>query len=149
MYTSIVVGTDGSPTARVAVAQAARLARSFDAPLHVVRAYRPPSMTMAASAMWPAGGCAAEFEGYAATRQTIEDELAAVAIEVRRQSTKVETHAVPGDAASALLEVAAGTGSDLIVVGSKGMTGGRRVLGSVPNTVAHNAPCAVLVVKTC
>jgi nucleotide-binding universal stress UspA family protein len=25
---------------------------------------------------------------------------------------------------------------------------GRRVLGSVPNSVTHNAPCSVLVVKT-
>ena len=32
------------------------------------------------------------------------------------------------------------------MIGSKGMQ--RRVLGSVPNTVTHNAPCSVLVVKT-
>jgi nucleotide-binding universal stress UspA family protein len=32
------------------------------------------------------------------------------------------------------------------VIGSKGMR--RRVLGSVPNTIAHRAPCSVLVVKT-
>jgi nucleotide-binding universal stress UspA family protein len=30
--------------------------------------------------------------------------------------------------------------ADVIVVGNKGMTGLRRVLGSVPNTVAHQAP---------
>ena len=36
--------------------------------------------------------------------------------------------------------------ADLIVVGSKGMQ--RRYLGSVPNSVAHGAHCAVLVVKT-
>jgi nucleotide-binding universal stress UspA family protein len=35
--------------------------------------------------------------------------------------------------------------ADLIVVGNKGMAGGARVLGGVPNSVAHQAPCAVLI----
>ena len=39
-------------------------------------------------------------------------------------------------------------GADLIVVGNKGMKGVRRVLGSVPNSVAHNAPCSVLIAVT-
>jgi nucleotide-binding universal stress UspA family protein len=32
------------------------------------------------------------------------------------------------------------------VVGNKGMH--RKLLGSVPNTVSHHAPCSVLIVKT-
>jgi nucleotide-binding universal stress UspA family protein len=32
------------------------------------------------------------------------------------------------------------------VVGNKGMH--RRILGSVPNTVSHKAPCSVVIVKT-
>ena len=38
--------------------------------------------------------------------------------------------------------------ADLIVLGSKGMQGARRVLGSVPNKVSHRAPCDVLIVQT-
>jgi nucleotide-binding universal stress UspA family protein len=38
--------------------------------------------------------------------------------------------------------------ADLVVVGNKGMSGVRRVLGSVPNTVAHEAPCSVLIAQT-
>ena len=38
-------------------------------------------------------------------------------------------------------------GADLIVVGSKGMQGTRRILGSVPNSVAHKAGCHVLIAK--
>ena len=45
-----------------------------------------------------------------------------------------------------ILATAVEVGADLIVVGSKGMQ--RRYLGSVPNSVAHGAHCAVLVVKT-
>jgi nucleotide-binding universal stress UspA family protein len=37
---------------------------------------------------------------------------------------------------------------DLIVVGNKGMKGLKRVLGSVPNDIAHSASCAVLIVNT-
>jgi nucleotide-binding universal stress UspA family protein len=37
-------------------------------------------------------------------------------------------------------------GADVLVIGNKGMH--KRVLGSVPNTITHKAPCSVLVVKT-
>ena len=40
MYTSIVVGTDGSDTAAIAVSQALELAKLGGATLHIVHAYR-------------------------------------------------------------------------------------------------------------
>ena len=51
-----------------------------------------------------------------------------------------------GDAAKVLVEVAGATSADVLVIGNKGME--RKVLGSVPNTVSHHAPCSVLIVKT-
>jgi len=36
--------------------------------------------------------------------------------------------------------------ADVLVIGNRGMH--RRVLGSVPNTVTHRAPCSVFVIKT-
>lgn len=57
-------------------------------------------------------------------------------------------HAAAGSAVDAIVDTAASVGADLVVVGSKGMRGARRVLGSVPNSVAHRARCAVLIVKT-
>jgi nucleotide-binding universal stress UspA family protein len=50
-----------------------------------------------------------------------------------------------GDAATVLVEVAERHRADMLVIGNKGMH--RRLLGSVPNTVSHNAPCSVLIVK--
>jgi nucleotide-binding universal stress UspA family protein len=44
--------------------------------------------------------------------------------------------------------VAEKLGASTIVVGSKGMSGGRRLLGSVPNKVSHEASCNVLIVAT-
>jgi nucleotide-binding universal stress UspA family protein len=55
---------------------------------------------------------------------------------------------VSGSAADAILDTALAVDADLVVVGSQGMQGARRVLGSVPNSVAHGASCAVLIVKT-
>ncbi|HEY6525991.1 MAG TPA: universal stress protein, partial [Solirubrobacteraceae bacterium] len=41
MGDSIVVGTDGSVTAKQAVSEAVRLAKALSAPVHVVSAYQP------------------------------------------------------------------------------------------------------------
>jgi nucleotide-binding universal stress UspA family protein len=60
----------------------------------------------------------------------------------------MRTHALPGEPAEAIVRVAEEVGADLIVVGNKGLHGVRRVLGSVPNTVVHQAPCSVLVLDT-
>ena len=57
-------------------------------------------------------------------------------------------HPSHGDAAEALVAIAEEIGADLIVVGNRGMKGERRVLGSVPNSVAHAANCSVLIVDT-
>jgi nucleotide-binding universal stress UspA family protein len=45
-----------------------------------------------------------------------------------------------------LVKHAAEQGADVLIVGNKGMQ--RRLLGSVPNSVTHKAPCTVIVVKT-
>jgi nucleotide-binding universal stress UspA family protein len=51
-----------------------------------------------------------------------------------------------GDPAEVLIRLAEECDADLLVIGNRGMH--RRVLGSVPNTVTHKAPCSVYVVKT-
>jgi nucleotide-binding universal stress UspA family protein len=66
----------------------------------------------------------------------------------KSEGIEVELHPRKGDPADALLAVAKDTDADLIVVGNRGMTGARRVLGSVPNKVTHHADCNVMVVKT-
>jgi nucleotide-binding universal stress UspA family protein len=56
------------------------------------------------------------------------------------------TEAREGEPADVLCDIAEAHGADLLVVGNKGMQ--RRVLGSVPNSVSHKAPCSVVIVKT-
>jgi nucleotide-binding universal stress UspA family protein len=57
-------------------------------------------------------------------------------------------HAATGNPAEAIVRIAEREKADLVVVGNKGMKGVRRVLGSVPNSIAHDAPCSVLIVDT-
>jgi nucleotide-binding universal stress UspA family protein len=149
MYSSIVVGTDGSDTAGVAVAHATDLASRFGATLHVVHAYRAVSAgdVVAASS----GGVVmpdliSVNEGIKATSEAV---LQRTVHQAETAGVKIQTHAVSGDAADALILTAEEVGADLIVVGNRGMSGMKRfVLGSVPNKVSHHCPCSVLIVNT-
>jgi len=57
-------------------------------------------------------------------------------------------HPVMGDPVEAIVSTADKLNADLIVVGNRGMQGVRRVLGSVPNSVAHGANCSVAIIDT-
>jgi nucleotide-binding universal stress UspA family protein len=149
MYNSIVVGTDGSGTAGVAVERAIELARLTGATLHIVHAYQPLSKAQLGSAA-VSGGPSINWnsvnEEIAASAQGV---CGATASAAERASVEFETHAVPGEPADALIAAAEDVGADLIVVGSRGMSGVRRfVLGSVPNRVSHHCPCSLLIVDT-
>lgn len=122
---TVVVGTDGSDAAAIAVHAAVDVAIRFGATLHVVTAYRSAPDRSRALAV-----------------------ITAVKDEVRRHGIAVEGHAVLGEPASVLVEIAEEQGAELIVVGSKGMTGPESLLGSVPNSVSHHAPCSVFVART-
>jgi nucleotide-binding universal stress UspA family protein len=144
MYKTLVVGTDGSPTAEKAVQTAAELARSWGSELHIVTAFRTPRPGMGAAA-------GVDLVDSGAGRALAEEGALAVgldSIERFGDGINAEAHGAQGNADDVILSTAAEVGADLIVVGSKGMRGARRYLGSVPNSVAHGADCAVLVVKT-
>ena len=148
MYDVIVVGTDGSATAGDAVRHAADLARRLGARLHLVTGC---DVVDAAKLVGPA--TASNYLDGSSSRSGVSPEgaaaqemLAAVAEPLRSSGIDVSVWAVAGSPADAVLDVATAQGADLVVVGSRGM--GRRILGSVPNSVAHKAACAVLIVKT-
>jgi nucleotide-binding universal stress UspA family protein len=147
MFRAIVVGTDGSATAGEAVRRAVALAAAFSSDLHVVNAYRTPAMVVAATAE-PGFMPSAVLECEQVARDDARHLLADVAADLIGVGASVTTHAVPAHPATAILAVAESVGADLIVVGNRGMRGRHRVLGSVPNSVSHHAPCDVLVVDT-
>jgi nucleotide-binding universal stress UspA family protein len=143
MYKSIVVGTDGSPTADLALERAVELAGAFSATLHVVSAYEPAPARVGGN---PAPAEAAEWS--ISPHFKVDAVLERAAGIGQGGGVEIHPHGPRGDAASAILSVAQREQADLIVLGSRGMQGARRVLGSVPNTVSHKATCDVLIVQT-
>ena len=149
MFATIVVGTDGSETANLALSRAIELAKQNDATLHVVNAHRLVSTSQVAHAA-AAGAPSFDVEnvnrGIEAESQLVCDHAVQQA---NQAGVKCEAHQCAGDPADALIDIAEQTGADLIVVGNRGMTGKRRfVLGSVPNKVSHHCPCSLLIVDT-
>lgn len=141
-YSSIVVGIDGSERAQLAFRDALSLAKLTGAKLHVVQVVHGAV---------PAGFSNTYQSQVALDRDREEAErVGAMAVaEAEREGVAAEVHHPGGDPADGLIKVAESTSADLIVVGNRGMTGAKRfVLGSVPNAVAHRAPCSVLITKT-
>lgn len=61
---------------------------------------------------------------------------------------KSELEIVTGDPAEEIIRLANIYQADLIVIGSRGLTGVKRIIqGSVSSQVVEDAPCSVLVVK--
>jgi nucleotide-binding universal stress UspA family protein len=144
MAESIVVGTDGSETAKQAVTEAVRLAKALGAELHLVAAFEPVHGARIAGAPEGAARVWAPHPD-----DQVESTLSQAAAGVRLAGVPFSTHAVRGDAADALIGVADELEALMIVVGSKGMHGARRLaLGNVPNKVSHHAHCNVLIVST-
>ncbi|HEY4947530.1 MAG TPA: universal stress protein [Acidimicrobiales bacterium] len=138
MFTNIVVSTDGSETASEAVALAVQLAREGGGRLHLVIGV--PTTTAAPAPSVGATASGAQLN--AAAQHLLEKVPGGI------EGIDVEIHTAAGDPAEVLVRRADEVGADLIVVGSKGMRGTRRILGSVPNSVAHKAGCHVLIAKT-
>ena len=147
MFKNIVVGTDGSDGATIALSTAIELAHAGGATLHVVSAMKAPLsggfVGPEAMSVIPA---APDWQD--AARAELDTILGRASLDAKAQEVDVEVHAEIGSAAEVLCEVAQNVDADLIVVGSRGMKGGRRFLGSVPNSVSHHAPCSVLIVDT-
>jgi nucleotide-binding universal stress UspA family protein len=146
MFRSIVVGTDGSDTAKKAVSEAIDLAKSVGAAVRVVSAYEPVPQ---ARLREEARQAPEDLQWMINPREDVDATLSDAADQAREAGLEVETFAREGDPADAILDVAEERDADLIVVGNKGMTGARRfLLGSVPNKVSHHAPCSVLIIRT-
>jgi nucleotide-binding universal stress UspA family protein len=145
-YRSIVVGTDGSSTATVAVRHAAGLAAAFGARLTVVCAFDPDAAPdrdegtgVPPDLRWRLTGAAQADEHAAAARSLAQSAGAA----------EVGTYVAPGDPGDVIVTAAREVAADLIVVGNRGMTGAARfLLGSVPDRVSHHAPCDLMIVRT-
>jgi nucleotide-binding universal stress UspA family protein len=77
-----------------------------------------------------------------------EQKLADAAAALGARAVSCTTVSRSGDPATAILEVAAEEGSDLIVLGTRGLSKAERwLVGSVSTKVLHHARCGVLVAR--
>jgi nucleotide-binding universal stress UspA family protein len=128
----ILVGTDTSASADLAVQAAADLARVNDAELLVLHVR---GMNAAHDAVDP--------------RKSADPERYLMAMTTRFPDLRIRSWAEEGEAADRLVAVAADERVDTIVVGNRGVHGSWwRVRESVPNLVLRHAPCSVLIVDT-
>jgi nucleotide-binding universal stress UspA family protein len=136
VVSTVAVGTDGSETASEAVKQAAEFARRFDARLVLLGAFKenppPPDSNESQWSYRPAA--------------QLREILSRTEAQMKEQGIECTTAVDEGDPGDVLVRLANECSADVLVIGNKGMH--RKVLGSVPNSVTHNADCSVLVVKT-
>jgi len=139
MISTVAVGTDGSATAAEAVKVATSLARSFDAELVLISAAQ-------AGKGGPRSGSSEETQWITNPAARVREILARAEGEASASGISCRTLVDEGNPGEVLVRLANECGADVLVIGNKGMQ--RRMLGSVPNTVAREAPCSVFVVKT-
>jgi nucleotide-binding universal stress UspA family protein len=134
----IVVGVDGSGTARKAAESARDLAAALGASLHVVSAFDSDRTEVVGSG---------SDQRIVSNADAAEDVARTVAESLGRD-VKVTYSAARGRPADTLIKEALRMEARIIVVGNRRMQGIGRVLGSVANSVAHNAPCDVYIANT-
>lgn len=133
----ILVAYDGSESARRALDQAAALSRSNGAKISVVSVAEPlPQFGRAGAMLTPE-----EVREHA---NELLDAKAALAVKgVTTQMVERK-----GEAASMIIDEAEKEGSDVIVMGTRGLNAAERwLLGSVSSRVVQHARCNVLVVR--
>ncbi len=134
----VVVGVDGSGTAKKAAESAHDLAAALGASLHVVSAFDSDRTEVfgSGSDQW----IVSDADGAERVAKSVAESLG--------RDIKVTYSAARGKPAEALIREADRLDARMIVVGNRRMRGIGRVLGSVANSVAHNAPCDVYIANT-
>lgn len=140
----IILATDFSPASKAALVKAIEMARKEGAELIVAHVYEPPADLSHSGVADDV--IAAELEE--TIRHDVERQLETVLAEVRKEEVPVRGEILAGHAAKRLADLADKTGAGLLVVGTHGRTGLRKiVLGSIASQVIATAPCPVLTVR--
>lgn len=143
--TKILLATDGSKDAELALTTAVDIAKSTGSELHVV--------TVGRGAPDPAY---LVHEAYSSYEEILEEHRREAQEILEKQVRKIEelggqvaeAHLEMGPRDEEILRVSEEIGAGLIVMGSRGLGGIRRALmGSVSDSVVRHAHCPVLIVR--
>lgn len=141
-WKKICCATDFSDPSRIAMLEAADLARRLDGDLELVHVHVPPPTVgtdMLATPLDAADTALPELEKTLATWRDEAERLV---------GRGVRSTLLMGDAAGEIVRLARERAIDLVVVGTHGRRGLKRlVLGSVAERIVREAPCAVVVAR--
>jgi nucleotide-binding universal stress UspA family protein len=140
----IVVGLDDSVHAAAALRWALAEGALRQTTVEVVHSWSPPASALpfGATLAWKVDEAAID----SAARDEVDQLVDAALAEMDVQPPEVLRTILPGGPATTLVDVA--EGADLLVVGSHGRTGLRRMaMGSVAMAVVQHAFCPVVVVR--
>ncbi len=141
---TLLVGIDFSPESAQALKQGLHLATRMGAELHLVHALFQPSIPASLAALPKLADAGHKLDAELSSQAG--EKLQALCAKHSTSSLRMQSAVGHGDAAQVLMDAAAQVNADLIVVGTHGRTGFRRLrLGSVAESVAQRAPCSVLV----
>ncbi len=139
---NIVVPVDFSTHSEKAIGTALALAKTFGAKLHLVHAYHLP---------FPMGALdqiAIPQDFARAVRDSASSKLEIILQRITGEGIRGEIHLTGSPPVQAIEETAERVGADLIVMGTRGLTGLKHVLlGSVAERTIRTAPCPVMTVK--
>jgi nucleotide-binding universal stress UspA family protein len=141
----IVVGIDGSPGSRTALAWAMTQARLTGATVEAIVAWQESVLPLGSGYVVSETGYLDGLSVADVAQKVADDTVAAVAAELGGPAEDVRTRTVMGHPAQVLAEAA--VGAQLLVVGSRGHgTFAGMLLGSVSQHCVQHAPCPVVVV---
>ncbi len=135
---TVVVGFDGSDTARRAVIAAARLCRSAGAALEIVNVIDDA----------PLREGMVTKEAMTETEREANEANEAMRADAALVGLDVSATVVSGTPSSAILDHAINASADVIVVGNRRVQGIERLLGSVAVDILRRAHCDVYVANT-
>lgn len=135
MFKRILLATDGSPVVEREILYAAQIARMEQADITVLHAYDPPERYHS----YP--GYEALLDQYRAVAQALVDE---VVQQLHEDGVQARGELRTGPAAEAIITAARDHNIDLIVMGTRGSSNLKDILGSVSAQVLRYAHCPVL-----
>ena len=139
---TILVPVDFSAHSEEAVRYAVGLAKRFGSTLHLLHAYHLPVEVATPDTI------AVPRDFWASLREAASRKLGEAAEKATVEGVKVEMLLTEGAPAPAITQAAERLHADLIVMGTRGLTGLKHVLlGSVAERVLRTAPCPVLTLK--
>ncbi|MCP4002706.1 MAG: universal stress protein [bacterium] len=142
VFQRILVATDFSQTAELALQWAVEFAQAHGASLHLVNAQHLEVPVMSMSSVMLPPTLIDDL------RQSARGRLEEVAERIRSSGLEVTTQVVWEPAAGAVRDAAKRVEADMIVMGTRGQTGvSRFVLGSVAERTIHMTPCPVVTVS--